>query len=174
MAGAAIQEISEEEYAALVKEESIEWLVDLGASSHICNSKDVFSQLERLSFPKRFRTASGGATVSEYGGKITMKLPQSQHCLTLHNVVLMEDAPANLLSQGTLIKKGWDVQITKHGGMISQGGINVSVYKTGAGGTLRAFKLPLRKDYYSQAEQQEDAVSERMEENKAEDAYLTI
>ena len=174
MAGAAIQEISKEEYAAPVEEESIEWLVDLGASPNICNSKDVFSQLERLSFPKRFRTASGGATVSEYGGKVTMKLPQSQHCLTLHNVVLMEDAPANLLSQGTLIEKGWDVQITKYGGMISQGDINIPVYKTGAGGTLRAFKLPLRKDYYSQAEQQEDAVSERMEENKAEAAYLTV
>ena len=162
MAGAAIQEISEEEYAALVKEESIEWLVDLGASSHICNNKDVFSQLEKLAFPKRFRTASGSATVSEHGGKVTMKLPRDQSAighLTLHDVVLMEDAPANLLSQGTLLAKGWDVDITQHGGMISKHGINISVYKTGPGGTLRAFRLPLKKDFYIESEQQQAVVS---------------
>ena len=68
-------------YAALVKEESIEWLVDLGASSHICNNKDVFSQLDKLAFPKRFRTASGSATISEHGGKVTMKLPQDQSAI---------------------------------------------------------------------------------------------
>jgi hypothetical protein len=134
IAGAAIQEISEEEYAALIKEEYISWLVDLGASSHICNNRDVFSQLEKLAFPKRFRTASGNATVSEFSGKVTTKLLQDQ-CdnghMTLHNMVLMEDAPANLLTQGTLIEKGWNVDIIKDSGMNSQYGINIPVYKTG-------------------------------------------
>jgi hypothetical protein len=155
IAGAAVQEISEEEYPALIKEEYIEWLVDLGASSHICINRDAFSQLEKLAFPKRFRTASGSATVSEFGGKVTMKSPQDQ-CdngrVTLHNVVLMEDVPANLLSQQTLIEKGWNVDITKEGGMISQYGINITVYKTGSGGTLRAFKMPSRKDLFKRSE----------------------
>jgi hypothetical protein len=110
IAGAAIQEISEEEYAALIKEECIEWLVDLGASSHICNNRDVFSQLEKLAFPKRFRTASGSATVSECGGKVTMKLPQDQ-CdnghMTLHNEVLMEDhQPIYLVKEPPLRRDG--------------------------------------------------------------------
>jgi hypothetical protein len=58
VAGATMKEISEELYAALVKgkaRQHIEWLVDLEASSHICNSKDAFSQMERLKTPKRFR-----------------------------------------------------------------------------------------------------------------------
>jgi hypothetical protein len=109
MAGAAIQKISKEEYAALVKEDIIEWLLDLEVSSHTCNNKNMFSQLKILHTPKRFQTASGGITNSEHGGKITTKLPEDQtddgH-LTLHDIVLMEDAPANLVSQGTLIEKG--------------------------------------------------------------------
>ena len=150
--------------------------MDLGASSHICNNKDVFSQLEKLAFPKRFRTVSGNATVSEHSGKVTMKLPEDQSAighLTLHDVVLMEDAPANLLSQGTLLAKGWDVDITQHGGMISKHGINIPVYKTGTEGTLRAFKLPLKKDYYIQSGQQEDVGSLDKRE-KLEDLYLTV
>jgi hypothetical protein len=179
MAGAAIQEVSEEDYAALVKEESIEWLVDLGASSHICNNKEVFSQLEKLAFPKRFRTASGSATVSEHGGRVTMKLPQDQSAighLTLHDVVLMEYAPANLLSQGTLLAKGWDVDITQHGGMISKHGVNIPVYKTGPGGTLRAFRLPLKKDFYIESEQQQAVVSvdEKIKRKEQGDLYLTV
>jgi hypothetical protein len=78
-----------------------------------------------------------------------MKLPQDQSAighLTLDDVVLMEDAPANLLSQGTLLAKGWDVDITQHGGMISKHGINIPVYKT-----LRAFRLPLKKDFCKDA-----------------------
>jgi hypothetical protein len=173
IAGAAIQELFEKEYAALVKEEYIEWLVDLGASSHICNNRDVFSQLEKSAFPR-------SAIVSESGGKVTMKLPQDQ-CenghMTLHNVILMEDATANLLSRGTLIEKGWNVDITKKGGMISQYGINIPTYKTGPGGTLRAFKLPLRRDFFKQSEQHKKTllVKNKVKGRKdQEDLYLTV
>jgi hypothetical protein len=78
MAGVALEEISEEEYTCLTKEESIEWLVDLGASSHICNNKELFSMVETLPMPKRFKTASGDAVLATVNGKLTMKLPRSQ------------------------------------------------------------------------------------------------
>jgi hypothetical protein len=77
--------------------------MDLGASSHICN-KDVFSQLQMLHTLKRFTSAGG--TISECGGKITMKLLEDQtddSHVTLYDTVLMEDAPANLFSQGNRI-----------------------------------------------------------------------
>jgi hypothetical protein len=74
MAGVAIQEIFNNEYAVLIEEENIEWLVNLGATSHICNRKQMFSQLEPLSFPKRFNTASGNVAISNLGGKVTKKL----------------------------------------------------------------------------------------------------
>jgi hypothetical protein len=92
-------------------------------------------------------------------GKVTMKLPQCQDFMTLHNVVFLEDAPANLLSQATLLAKGWDVQITKDGGMMCHDNISIPVYKTGQEGTLRAFRLLLKKDCYIQSEQQEDVDS---------------
>jgi hypothetical protein len=140
MAGVALEEISEEEYACLTREESIEWLVDLGASSHICNTKELFSMLETLAMPKRFKTASGDAVLATVNGKVTMKLPRSQDLLTLHDVMLMESSPCNLLSQGTLIEKGWNVDINKDGGSISKDGYIIPVYKTGLKGTLRAIR----------------------------------
>jgi predicted secreted protein len=97
--------------------------------------------------------------------------------MTLHNVISMEDTPVNLLDQGTLIEKGWSVDITKEGGVISQYGINIPVYKTGPGGTLRAIRLPLRKDFFKQSEQQENAVSVKNQVKKRkgqDDLYLTV
>ena len=105
--------------------------------------------LEILAMPKRFKTASGDAVLVTANGKVTMKLPRSQGLLTLHDVMLMENSPHNLLSQGTLIEKGWTVDIDKEGGSISKDDCIIPVYKTGLKGTLRAIKLPLRKDYYS-------------------------
>jgi hypothetical protein len=61
--------------------------------------------------------------------------------------------------------------------MISQYGSNIPVYKTGPGGTLRAFRLPLRKDFFRQSEQQEKTVSvkNKVKGNKdQEDLYLTV
>ena len=183
MAGVAVEEISEEEYACLTQEESIEWLVDLGASSHICNNKELFSMLEILAMPKRFKTASGDAVLVTANGKVTMKLPRSQDLLTLHDVMLMENSPHNLLSQGTLIEKGWTVDIDKEGGSISKDDCIIPVYRTGLKGTLRAIKLPLRKDYYSnmsghQKQQEAAAPVKRIKNSNrmdsSEELYLTV
>jgi hypothetical protein len=179
----AVEEISEEEYACLTKEESIEWLVDLGASCHICNNKELFRLVETLAMPKRFKTATGDAVLATVNGKVTMKLPRSQDLLTLHDVMLMESSPCNLLSQGTLIEKGWNVDINKDGGSISKDGYVIPVYKTGAKGTLRVIRLPLKKDYYStksgHQEQQEAAVPVKRIRNSnqmdsSDELYLTV
>lgn len=41
--------------------------------------------------------------------------------------------------KGSHSEEGWNAQITKDGDLISQDSISMPVYKTGAGGTLRAF-----------------------------------
>jgi hypothetical protein len=64
-------------------------------------------------------------------------------------VMPTESSPCNLLSQGILIEKGWDVDINKDGGSISKDGYIIPVYSIGAKGTLRAIRLPLKKEYYS-------------------------
>jgi hypothetical protein len=60
--------------------------------------------------------------------------------------------------------------------MISKHGINIPVYKTGPGGTLRAFRLPLKKDFYSESEQQQAVVSvdEKIKRKEQEQLYLTV
>ena len=118
-------------------------------SLHICNSTGVYSNLEALALPNRFTTAFGNATVFEPGGKIAMKLPPSQSDvhLTVHDLDFIDDALADLLRQGTLIERGWNMIIKKEDSIISQPWINIAVYKTGPGGTLRAFKLPSKNNH---------------------------
>ena len=139
--------------------------------------------METLAVPKKFKTVSGEAMLATVNGKVTMKLPRSQGLLTLHDVMLMESSPCNLLSQGTLIEKGWTVDINKEGGSISKDDCIIPVYKTGFKGTLRAIRLTLKKVYYSNQsghqEQQEAAVPVKRFRNSnqmgsSEELYLTV
>jgi hypothetical protein len=86
--------------ACLTQQQSIEWLVDLLASFHICNNKKLFSMMETLAMPKEAKTASGNVGLAAVNDKVTMSVPRSQDPLTLYDVMLMESSPCNLLSQG--------------------------------------------------------------------------
>jgi hypothetical protein len=129
----------------------------------------MFSMVETVAMPKRFKTASEDAVLATINGKVTMKLPRNRDLLTLHDVMLMESSPCNLLSQGTLIEKGWHVDINRNGGSLTRDGYVIPVYKTGAKSTLRAIRLPLKKDYYSNKsghqEQQEAAAPVKRNRN---------
>jgi hypothetical protein len=83
----------------------IRFLLDLGATEHLCGDRTVFSNIRRLSTRKEFRMVNGTAYAEEVGDIVVEGSAAGN--VTFRNVHYLPNSP-NLLSYGTLLNKGWD------------------------------------------------------------------
>ena len=83
-----------------------QWIVDSGATCHMCNSPDQFSSLQALCSPLT-ATLSDGHALQAAGHRNVMKLPQAKNQeRTLQDVLFVPDLAYNLLSVTSAAKRG--------------------------------------------------------------------
>ena len=85
------------------------WILDSGATCHMCNSESVFSSLHAIPSPVNVTLGDGRNLQAEGRGDVVlkMKLPQGKtESCTLHDVLLVPDLAYNLLSVTSASKKG--------------------------------------------------------------------
>jgi hypothetical protein len=92
-------------------EGKIVWIIDSGATDHVCNDREAFYSIKPCETPTKYKTA-GHDVVSEEAGVVAMQLPHAKK-LVIADVTYLPSAPANLLSLGTLQQRGWTFDFAK-------------------------------------------------------------
>jgi hypothetical protein len=129
----------------------IVFLLDLGATEHICKDKDAFALIKQLATPKSFATAAGSIVAKDAGVvKVLVNKAKKTHIL-FTDVHYLEGSPANLLSQGVLLAKGWKFNLTATGGSMTRDGLTIPLLPAGTAGRLRAVWLTLAEGTQSSA-----------------------
>ena len=86
-----------------------QWIVDSGATSHMCNDESIFTNLHALSPPMYITLGDGRSLQASGRGDIALKmnLPQEkiESCI-LHDVLLIPELSYNLLSVTSAAKRG--------------------------------------------------------------------
>ncbi|KAK9680312.1 hypothetical protein QE152_g39194 [Popillia japonica] len=84
------------------------WLIDSGASHHICSNRECFSTYSKFEVPKALRLGDGGCMHAEGQGQVNMEMLindvwQPGH---LTNVWYVPNSKQNLFSAGAALDKG--------------------------------------------------------------------
>jgi hypothetical protein len=125
--------------------DGVTFILDSGATEHICGDRTVMTNIRKLSEPREFKTVSGFIKAHEVG-EVKVK-GNAAGDVTFKDVMYLPGA-ANLLSYGVLLNRQWRVQPTETGGHISVGGDTGPGYelkKLGRTGTLRVVSFTLTR-----------------------------
>lgn len=95
---------------------STDWFVDSGATSHMTNRSDWFSDLKQESAPKSITVANGQQIPSE--GKGTISLNMFGNVKQISDALYVPDLAVNLLSVSKLVEKGLIVVFSPKGASI--------------------------------------------------------
>ena len=116
---------------------TIKWILDLGATEHIVNDPGILCLKTQLTTANCFVTAGGRVDVTIKGAVRMFANDHRNSYLTVGNVYCLPSSPTNLLSQGLLLDRGWDIQVTKEGGQMRKGNVNIQLHRSGNDGRLR-------------------------------------
>jgi hypothetical protein len=121
----------------------VKWILDLGATEHIVNDPKVLSAVTTLFSPNSFITAAGAVNAGIKGMVRVFAGRRRDHFLTIGNVFCLPSSPANLLSHGLLLDRGWDIQVTADGGYMQTEGVVIKLHRSGHDGHLREVVMEL-------------------------------
>jgi hypothetical protein len=125
-------------FVAVVSEANLtgnvaEWIVDTGATRHICTNKDMFTTYEKTDGENVFMGNSASATV-QGKGKIVLTLTSGK-LITLTNVLHVPEMRRNLISGSLLMKAGLKLSfdsdrlvITHNGEFVGKGFCNGGLF----------------------------------------------
>ena len=96
---------AEENEGGVVLDTSFDWVLDTGATAHMCNNKAQFT-----TFTSCVSSVDGLGSAKSYGHgicEISILLKGKQETVTLSNTLFVPDLPVNLISLSTLDAKGF-------------------------------------------------------------------
>ena len=92
---------------------SRQWIFDTGCNQHICNSRDIFTELKKLPKPMNMTGVNNVNFLTEGGTvQLTCSIGNKTSTLIFNNVVYFPKAPINLISINVLRKQGHKPQFT--------------------------------------------------------------
>ncbi len=94
------------------------WILDSGATEHICGSASLISMgsLATLPSPEKLTVGNGQILQAVQSGSVYF------NDVSLSGVLLCEQCPVNIISEGKLLEKGLSInKSSKHGCMIKKG-----------------------------------------------------
>lgn len=95
--------------AACSSESHNKWIIDSGATCHMCNCRDTSTNLDVLTQPVEVTLGDGYALKAEGKGRVTIKTKLQKgktHCCTLHDVLLVTKLAYNLVSVAKIGEAG--------------------------------------------------------------------
>ena len=99
--------------------EKHKWILDSGATSHMCNDQNLFSEFEAND--NVIITLGDGSEIKSTGlGKVTLKC--NEEICMLNYVICVPGLAHNLVSVGKIIQNGGAVSFSESEGRISHGG----------------------------------------------------
>ena len=98
------------------EKDHIQWILDSGATSHICSDRALFSELEPYSISLRWGTASQIKT----SGKGIINIKFNGYPVRITECLFVPEIGVNLLSLGALIEKGLSIEFTQESIKISK------------------------------------------------------
>ena len=98
-----------------------EWILDSGATEHICASANWISAgtLKTLSTPAQLTVGNGQVLQAEKSGTVHF------NDVSLSDVLVCEQCPVNIVSEGRLLEKGLTITKTSKDGCLIKQGKNV-------------------------------------------------
>ena len=93
-----------------------QWILDSGATCHVCNKKELFSQFQALQIPLNVTLGDGRNLQATGRGNVvlTMSLPQCKiNKCTLYDVLLVPDLAYNLVSVPSASKRGKETKFSE-------------------------------------------------------------
>jgi len=94
-----------------------EWIVDSGATSHMCSNKKAFTTLYQLKEPIKVTVGDGRALTAVGRGDVVLdvELPNSESkSCTMHDVLYVPELSYNLMSVAKVSQKGKIVKFTSN------------------------------------------------------------
>lgn len=95
------------------KGKASDWLVDTGATSHMCHNRDMMSDLTPIPI-RRITVATGEVLEAKESGRVTVVSQSGGKSVVRTGVLLIPAISSNLLSVGQLFRKG--VRFSTHTG----------------------------------------------------------
>jgi transposase InsO family protein len=98
-----------------------EWIVDSGASSHMCNDRTIFHDLEECN--QQVQTAGNAKATAEGAGIVSLTVHErgKSKMITLRDVLYVPTLRSNLISVGKLMQSGAVVDFSKKGCSVRKG-----------------------------------------------------
>ncbi|KAL8155440.1 hypothetical protein AgCh_000725 [Apium graveolens] len=155
-----------------------EWIVDTGATRHVCTSKNMFASYERVNGENVFMGNSASAAV-QAKGKIILKLTSGKS-LTLINVLHMPEMRRNLIYGSLLMKAGLKLSFDSDRLIITQNGDFSGKDFVMGGCLLLMLSMKLSKDeaegifipYKAEVENQPDKKIKRLRSDRGGDQEI--
>jgi len=97
-----------------------DWIIDSGASQHMCKEKSMFSELNPLESPIQIRLGDNRKVEATHEGKIRLRT-KNEGKSTLNDVLYAPGLSQNLLSVSSCIKHGNRILFHKNGVRIYNG-----------------------------------------------------
>ena len=122
----------------------MDWLVDSGATHHVCGDKDLFIEMKPLTKPRDMECANGSDERVEFVGTVEIDLPLDEDKqvarVKLANVLYVPRAPNSLFSVPQLMIRGGKQEALGTNGSVSL--YNKEGMKVGKG-SLNGLKMKL-------------------------------
>ncbi|CAL8091268.1 unnamed protein product [Prunus armeniaca] len=121
--------VTEENLAAVVSETNMvsndnEWLIDTGATRHICGDKNAFLTYQEILGGEQLFMGNASASAVVGKGKVLMKFTSGKE-LTLLDVLHVPDIRRNLVSGPVLSNKGFKLVFESNKVVLTKGGMFV-------------------------------------------------
>ena len=136
---------------------SCSWIIDSGASCHMCNVEDKFTQFLSLKQPRNVALGDGRILKATGIGTVILKMEltgKSNELCRLSNVLYVPNLTYSLLSVSALVKSGNDLQFSDSGCKILNKNLEVIATAVKSGG-LYYVKLVENFEYATIASNQD-------------------
>ena len=107
--------------------EKSKWIVDSGATCHMCNNKNLFLELRNLEEVHEIKVGDGYSVEAKGEGTIELQvmLDDAVNSCKLYNVLYIPDLSFNLLSVSKTVKAGKTVKFSQNGCQIVNKNSNI-------------------------------------------------
>lgn len=111
------------------------WVVDSGATHHICGDKHLLTNLQDLKTPMQLQGITSQFSVTKFGHVVVKS--NDGRSVRFTDVLYHPAVLVNLLSLGALHKAGWKSEFTRNGGSLSKEGATFKMHVGGSQNRLR-------------------------------------